>query len=117
MVQFGFAVPVLPGQVDKIKAKQAELQTPEGTKNHADSLKRRGATQETVWLHQTPDGGHLVVAVFETDDPAGAMAKLGQSTDPYDIQLRAYIKEVHGFDFAGPMPPDPELILNVKASE
>ena len=104
------AVPILPGKVDEWEGWIAELNGPRKAE-FDDMNQRMGLTGHRAWLQQTPDGGHLVIAVH--DGPGGDefMGKLVASENEFDSWFRAKVGQIHGIDFSAPPPPPAEQRL------
>lgn len=96
-----YALPVLPGKADRVRAFQAEV---EPYRSAYDDLNRQAiVTRHEMYLQSSPQGD-LAITVMETDDP-GRLMRAFQDT-PYDRWWRAWSKDVHGFDPADMRPED-----------
>ena len=104
------AVPIVPGKLDAWSSWMSELN---GVRKAGfeELNSRYGLTAHRAWLQQTPDGGHMVIAVHDGPGGDDFMARIAASDHPFDMWFKENIREVHGLDFSGPMPPLPELKL------
>lgn len=103
-------VPILPGKLEAWEAWIAELNGPRKAK-FDDLNARYGLTGHRAWLQQTPDGGHVVIAVHDGPGADEFMPKLASSENEFDAWFRRGIEEAHGIDFSAPPPPPAEQRL------
>jgi transcriptional regulator with XRE-family HTH domain len=73
---------------------------------------RAGITREAAWLQSTPLGD-LAGVLIESDNIESALRALATSDDPFDVQFRDEIQDVHGIDLAAGFPP-PEQVLDFR---
>ena len=105
------AAPILPGKLDVWKEWIAELNGPRA--GELDDLERRAEiTRHRAYLQQNPDGGHLVIVVWDGPGADRFLPMVGNSDHPFDVWFRAKVKETHGMDMAAPPGPPPELLLD-----
>jgi len=107
MAMLAMAAPILPGKLDRWQELKAQLMGPR--RDEYEASRRRMGVQEQSFLQRTPNGD-LVILVFEGSDPAGAMAKMAGSKDPFDEWMAQQALEIHGLDLhhLGSMPmPEP----------
>ena len=69
-----------------------------------------GTTRETWSLQSTPSGD-LVLVWFEAPDIEKAFGSLAESTEPFDVWLRAQVQEINGVDLAAPPEEAPPEVL------
>jgi hypothetical protein len=109
-----FAVPILSGKTEMWKKALAEIKGARKAE-HAESRRRHGITREIASLQSTPEGDYVVVCL-EGEDPAGLMAMILNSDDPFDRWFaEAVLTGSHGVKPSGPLPPPNELFLDWKA--
>lgn len=109
MGSLAIALPCLPGGASKLREIAHECSN--GRRAEFEDFHRRvGLTGERWYIQQTPQG-ELALITLE-GDPVGAIGKLGASDHPFDVWFRDQVKQVHGVDFAEPMPgPPPEQVF------
>ena len=55
-----------------------------------------------------------MVVHIEGNDVSGIMQGMMEATDPFSVWFKeAVFKDVHGIDGSGPVPPAPEVFLNI----
>ena len=93
MAWIAYALPVLPGQADRLERWEEELAP------HYDDYvalnERATVKRHYEWLQRSPGGG-LRITLFEVDDPAATNRDFEDT--PYDDWWRRHVMEVHGFD-------------------
>ena len=103
--------PILEGKLEDWKAWAAELMAPR--RAELDRFNQRyGLARHDAWISETPMGTFAVVL---HEGPGGdeIMAKLGSSTNSFDVWFAGKIKELHGMDLnATPPGPMPECLLH-----
>jgi len=107
-----FAVPLLEGKTDAWKAACVEIK---GSKKELYLASRRnlGITKEIAALQQTPHGDYVVVHL-EAADVNGIMGKMLEAGDEFSQWFKeAVFRDCHGIDGSGPVPPSPDIVLNV----
>jgi len=90
---FMFLAPLAPGAAARIRAMTGDVM---GTR-HADYVRARaaiGVRREAVFLESTSMGDAIVV-YWLADDPAGSLAQLATSLDPFDRWLREAAGKLH----------------------
>jgi hypothetical protein len=76
------------------------------------SRRRLGVERTRTWAQQTPQG-MIEILVVDAADPAKYFEGLATSQEPFDVEFRAFIQDVYGFDLSQPLPmPLPELLLD-----
>jgi hypothetical protein len=105
MAMMAMAAPILPGKLDRWQELKAQLMGPR--RDEYEASRRRLGVHEHSFLQRTPMGD-LLILVFEGSDPAGAMAKMASSKDPFDEWMAQQALEIHGLDLrhidSMPMP-------------
>ena len=107
-----FAVPLLEGKTDAWKAACAEIN---GAKKELYLASRRnlGITKEIAALQQTPHGDYVVVHL-EAAGANGILGKMLEAADEFSQWFKeAVLRDCHGIDGSGPVPPSPDILLNV----
>ena len=107
-----FAVPLLEGKTNAWKAACAEIN---GAKKelYLASHRNLGITKEIAALQQTPHGDYVVVHL-EAADANGILGKMLEATDEFSQWFKeAVLRDCHGIDGSGPVPPSPDILLNV----
>jgi len=105
---YGFAAPILPGQLDAWKRMAKEM-TGTRKKEYSSSRKKSGVKHERAWLQHTPMGDFVVV-YLEGKNAEKAMDNLAASKDPFDQWFSKQISAIHGL--TGP-PPANELFVDI----
>ena len=107
-----FAVPLLEGKTNAWKAACAEIN---GAKKelYLASHRNLGITKEIAALQQTPHGDYVVVHL-EAADANGILGKMLEAADEFSQWFKeAVLRDRHGIDGSGPVPPSPDILLNV----
>jgi len=107
-----FALPLLEGKTDAWKAACAEIN---GAKKelYLASHRNLGITKEIAALQQTPHEDYVVVHL-EAADANGILGKMLEAADEfYQWFKEAVLRDCHGIDVSGPVPPSPDILLNV----
>ena len=107
-----FAVPLLEGKTVARKAACAEIN---GAKKelYLASHRNLGITKEIAALQQTPHGDYVVVHL-EAADANGILGKMLEAADEFSQWFKeAVLRDCHGIDGSGPVPPSPDILLNV----
>ena len=107
-----FAVPLLEGKTNAWKAACAEIN---GAKKELYLASRcnLGITKEIAALQQTPHGDYVVVHL-EAADANGILGKMLEAADEFSQWFKeAVLRDCHGIDGSGPVPPSPDIVLNV----
>jgi len=103
-----FAVPILPGRMDRFQAFVRELAGPR--KADFAASRRRHGVHERSFHQQTPEGD-LVIATLEGRDPALALKGFGEDDDAFAHWFKAEVMAIHGVDLtAPPIAPLPDLV-------
>ncbi len=99
MAMLAMAAPILPGKFDQWQQLKAQLMGPR--RDAYEASRKRMGVQERSFLQRTPMGD-LLILVFEGPDPAGALAIMAGSKDPFDVWLAQQALEIHGLDVNQP---------------
>jgi hypothetical protein len=111
---FAFVMPLVPGKEETDAAMLRRMGTP-GPEHDAYVAARRsqGLTREVVWHQKTPMGTFAII-VLEGDDIAASFGRIAASDEPFAVQFREFVKDVHGVDLAKDPPPDVELLIDAR---
>jgi len=102
MVNYCFALPILPGGVEHIK-KFAQENT--NTNEHDEFYQIAGVSREHVWIRLTPPGSgaaDLTIVSIETEDPSQMFKEFSTSNHSWAVKFREFAKKAYGVDIAGP---------------
>jgi len=111
MVNYCFALPILPGGVEEIK-KFAQENT--STKEHDEFYKIAGVLREHVWIQRAPPRSgapDLEIVSMETNDPSQMFKEFTTSNHPWAVKFREYAKKAYAADLTGPPPPPNENVI------
>jgi hypothetical protein len=100
MMPYAFAVPILPGKTDAVRAFFAEILGPRNS-DYADLARRSEVAEEDYWLQSDPSGDLLVVS--SDNDQQQYRAILANPETDFDRWLVDEIREIFGVE---PGPPD-----------
>jgi hypothetical protein len=111
---FAFVMPVVPGKEETDAEMLRRMDTP-GPEHDAYVAARRaqGLTREAVWHQKTPMGTFAIV-LLEGDDIAASFGTIVSSDEPFAVQFREFVKDVHNVDLAKDPPPDVELLTDTR---
>jgi len=109
-----FVLPILPGKEDVDRDTLQGMAAP-GPEHDAyvEARRSQGVTREAVWHQRTPMGTFAIV-LMEGDDIDAAMGAMIAGQDPFNVQFRRFVQDVHGVDLAGDAPPDVTPIVDVR---
>jgi hypothetical protein len=112
MPTFAFVMPVVPGKEETDAEMLRRMGTP-GPEHDVYVAARRaqGLTREAVWHQKTPMGTFAIV-LLEGDDIAASFGRIVSSDEPFAVQFREFVKDVHNVDLATDPPPDVELLTD-----
>lgn len=99
MQTIAFAVPVLPGKVQRLKELAATLRT-ERSGEFREFLARL-KTHEENWYLQPGADHDLCICYLAAEDMGAAFAALAQSRHPFDVFIKDANKDIFGLDFDG----------------
>jgi L-rhamnose mutarotase len=107
------ALPVLPGQVERVRNFGQEVGR---FQEEWERLNREGTfTKYSVLLQEGPQGA-LAIHVWEIEDPTRARAAMTDSE--YDNWWQDYLRDVHGIDLRSlpAVPPPPPVVFEWSAA-
>ena len=113
MINYCMALPILPDKMELVKKFAQEHGG--HTQEHDEFYKIAGVTREQIWIQRSPPGSgapDLEIASIETGDLANTFKEFATSNHPWAVRFRDYAKKAHGVDFAGPLPPPNENIVD-----
>jgi hypothetical protein len=106
MQTMAFAVPVLPGQLPRLKELAHTLRT--DRRAEFQDFLQRVHTREENWYLQPFGEQQLCICYLAADDLGAAFAALAQSQHPFDVFIKSANKDIFGLDFndsnSGAMP-------------
>ena len=107
MATYAFAAPIIPGKVDEWKAFDKQL-VGEKRSDYAASCKRAGLTRVAAFLQRSPNGDLAVIVVESPGDPAQALRKFLEGTEPFDRWFATRIEAIYGVSATtmAKMPPN-----------
>jgi hypothetical protein len=114
MQSVAFAVALLPGQTEAVRAALASCQAGARKEAYQDARRRAGIIREAVWTQPAP-GGDMAVVYLEADDLAAAFTIVGTSAEPFDRWFRGHARQVHGIAWDDGFTA-PELVLDYDTS-
>jgi hypothetical protein len=111
---FAFAMPVVPGK-EETDEKMLQQLSGSGPEHDAYVAARRaqGFSRELVFHQKTPMGTFALI-ILEGDDPAASLGKVATSDEPFAVQFREFVKEVHNVDLAKDPPPEVKLLMDTR---
>lgn len=112
MINYCLALPYLPGGIEIAKRFAQEEEEKEA---HDEFYKIAGISRENVWIQRSPPGSgapDLEVLSIETKDPSKTFREFATSNHPWAVKVREYAKKAYEIDFAGPLPPLNEMIVD-----
>jgi hypothetical protein len=107
------AMPVRPGQADRLRAVRDEL-VGARRQEWEESEGRLGIPREGWYLQQTPMGD-LFLLWAESDDMMAAFTSFIQSREPFDVWSKEQMRDITGIDFNEPPPGVPEVLMDWSA--
>ena len=112
MPTYAFAAPIVRGKTETLKKYAQEAMGPR-LNEYLDFDRQIGLNLEQIWLQRMPDGD-MVVASWETNDPAKVMEYCMTSEHPFGKWFREKILfECLGLNASDPMPPLNEKIVDI----
>ena len=114
MQSVAFAVALLPGQTEAVRAALASCQAGARKEAYQDARRRAGIIREAVWIQPGP-GADVAVVYLEADDLAAAFTILQTSPEPFDRWFRGHARQVHGIAQDDGFTA-PELVLDYDTS-
>src|SRR5215470_4372567 len=114
MQSVAFAVVLLHGQTDAVRAALASCQAGARKGAYQDARRCAGIIREAVWIQPGP-GADVAVVYLEADDLAAAFTVVGTSAEPFDRWFRDHASQVHGIAMDDGFNA-PELVLDFDTS-
>lgn len=114
MVNYCFALPILPGGIEHIK-KFCQENT--DTKEHDEFYQIAGVTREQTWIQRSPPGSgapDFEIVSMETNDPSQMFKEFSTSNHPWAVKFREYAQKMYAIDFTAPPPPPNENVVDWK---
>jgi hypothetical protein len=105
----GVFIPLVPGTTEAHRRMADEVNGPR--KAAFDAFHDRAGVTEDWWIQETPTGD-IILGYLESDDLAGAMRYLAESTEETEMWFKERLKETEGIDWAAPPPPLPRLVFD-----
>lgn len=102
MGEAAMTVPILPGKKDAFERLCLTLQGPK-SRDVADMLKRHEGTEESWFIESGPQGDVCIV-YWEAERPSRPPEVFMHSKHPFDLWLKAELKEITGVDLNNPAP-------------
>ena len=116
MALIAMVFPIPPEKLDRWRA-GIESFAGERRAEYEAARGRQGVLRQGVFLQQGPDGP-LEILVMETEDPERMFRGIATSTEPFDVEFRAFVQDVYGLDLAAPSPmPVPEQLLDLDLTD
>lgn len=107
MAILAYALPVVPGQEDRLRRFPEELAAHQAD---YEELNRLGTVRQHLAFLQATPAGSLLITAFEVDDPSRLLRAFGDSA--YDQWWLDYLRDVNGVDVrSGPAAALPELVF------
>jgi hypothetical protein len=107
MSRMALTFPVLPGK----DAREIANELKSRPREYEESRRRAGITMERAYLQHTPMGDYVTAYLEGEGDVLEAFGKLASSDLDIDRYMARAVKEIHGADFAKPLPgPAPETV-------
>lgn len=114
MASLAMALPVKPGQADRLRAFCEEVVG--SRKSEFEATEQRiGLTREEWYLQRTPMGDLAIVRV-EGLDPRAALARFAQSEEPFDVWFKQEVAEITSVDPNQPPEDMTEVLFDWSAS-
>jgi hypothetical protein len=111
MPTIAFSIPIKSGQTDLFRAAHQRFAVERRPEFEA-SRRRLGITAERGYLQRTPQGD-LAVVVLDIADPMRFFAGAATSSEPLDVDFRAYLSAAFGLDLTrGPAAPPSEQVFD-----
>ena len=103
-------LPVLPGKRERLFEFAKALS---GERAHEYATSQESVTQETWYLQATSMGDFLIVH-YEAPNPAGVLAALAGSTEPFDVWFREQAREITGIEFSQPTGDLAQIVFHYR---
>lgn len=102
MGEGAMTVPILPGKKAAFERLCLSLQGPK-SRDVAEMLRRHGGTKETWFIEGGPQGD-LCIVYWEAEVTSQPPEEFMRSKHPFDLWLKAELKEITGMDLNSPAP-------------
>jgi hypothetical protein len=110
-----FALPILPGKTEDVRAFQRELNGFR-KREYMASRQRVGIVRERWFLQETA-GGDVLLVSMESPDSASALRRLAVSQDAFDGWFKRQLAGTTGADLDDPgATPFSELLFSVEGT-
>jgi hypothetical protein len=112
MVNYCFALPILPGGLEHIKK---FCQENIDTKEHNEFYQIAGVIREQTWIQRSPQGSgapDFEIVSMETNDPSHMFKEFSASNHPWVVRFREYAHKMYAIDFTAPPPPLNENVVD-----
>ena len=114
MQSVAFAVALLPGQAEAVRAALASCQAGARKEAYQDARRRAGIIREAVWIQPGP-GADVAVVYLEADDLAAAFTIVATSAEPFGRWFCGHARHVYGIAWDDGFTA-PELVLDYDTS-
>ena len=116
MPAVAFALPVLPGQEEKVRRLGEGVLTSGPLRDaYEESRRNLGITREMAWLQPTPVGD-MVIVYRESDDPQYVLREIAASQDHFDSRFRQFMQSsAPALDLASEQPLANKLLFEWQA--
>ena len=114
MAVLAAAFPILPGKAGESREFSLDLHEGPNHKAYAALVKRTGLKRVRAWIQAGPDGGGLMMVLYQGKAPQAFLQELATSQDPFVVWFRKRIMEIHGADMTQPMGPPAELVTDLQ---
>ncbi len=104
------AIPVPEADVGQHRRFIADLTGPRRAELVA--ARQHAGLRERSYVQPMPNGGHMFIATFESDDLDAAMKQMASATDGFSRWFRKHPQEVTGICAAGGTSRLPELVID-----
>lgn len=114
MATFNAVFPLPDDKLDAARSFAKELNGPR--RQQLEDLQRRcGVTRESWAIQEMPDGGHVIVVLFDGDVDK-TFTELATGIDEFTTWYRAAVLHIGGPDLTGDDQPASEVIFEWSAS-
>ena len=106
--------PIVPGKLDDWR-RFVDACLVERRRAYQHALVEGGLTRLRVWHAQGPDGSHSAVVLYDGPAPERFLPRMMTAPDDFAAWFRQQSALIHGVDPSAPLPPMPELAIDVSA--